>query len=205
MNSGNLEYTVRSRVENRLHPESPLLKRIYGLRGVLMLPPFLFMCLCCKWEVENAWVVFGLGGILMSAGLLLRIWAQMHLRYRLRVRKTLTTTGPYAHVRNPVYIANTILLLSACFMSELLWFAPVALAWCAVVYQCAVLYEQSHLANKYGDAYREYKRRVPRWLPCFVRTGGVQVCVVYFLWPSVLAEAHNLVFLIPFVLKEFLK
>ena len=137
----------------------------YELRSWMLVPPVLFAFLCTWWEVENHWSTFLPGGVLFAIGCVLLVWSQRHLHYGLRTHKTLTTTGPYAHVRNPIYLANGAMLLGAVCLSELLWFLPVMGAWWALVYGPVVRYEEAHLLEKYGAPYREYLERVPRFLP----------------------------------------
>jgi protein-S-isoprenylcysteine O-methyltransferase Ste14 len=167
----------------------------------------LFLLLSRQWEVEDAWLAFGLGGLCLCAGICLRIWAQSHLRYRLSVRKTLTTGGPYAYVRNPMYIGNAIIVIGACLSSELFWSAPIMLVWCAVVYHLVVQYEEPSLSARYGDTYRQYAAQVRRWIPsvrplsAIARTPSARP----FVFPSILAEMHNLLLLGPFVLKDWLR
>jgi len=176
---------------------------IYKKRGFLMVPPVLFMALCTWKEVENHVAIFSLGGVAFGAGLCLRIYSQLHLHYRLRVRKILTSTGPYAYIRNPLYVANTLLLIGAAFLSELFWFAPLILVYCAIVYSFVVRYEEDKLIGKYGATYTEYFNQVPRWFP---RLRGLlkTSCpnMREFLVPSILVEMHNLLLLIPFLIKE---
>jgi protein-S-isoprenylcysteine O-methyltransferase Ste14 len=169
-----------------------------------MVPPALFITLCVRAECENRLLVWGLGGLTFALGLARRLWAQIHLHYRLKVPKTLTVTGPYAYVRNPMYIANTIILAAACMFAELFWFAPVFVLYCAVVYAFVIRYEEARLLRRYGTAYAEYARRVPRVFPKLARPAPAGASVSAYLLPSILAEAHNLLFLLPFVLKELL-
>lgn len=180
-----------------------MVKWAFKLRGLLMLPPMVFLTLCTRWEVENETLVFGVGGGVFIVGLVIRIWSQMHLHYRLRVSKVLTITGPYQIVRNPIYLGNALMLVGSCFLAELFWFAPVMLAYVALVYSLVVRHEEAHLCAKYGQPYQQYLNEVPRWLPRARGEGsGIQDGVSSFLWPSVLAEAHNLLLLVPFVIKE---
>ena len=182
------------------------LKSIFKCRGLLMVPPIVFAVLFSWSEVGHKLVVFGVGVGIFITGLLLRIWSQVHLHYRLKVKKILTTTGPYAYVRNPVYIANTIMLVAVVIMSELIWFAPVVLIYCMIVYGVVVRYEESHLLDKYNLAYREYIGRVPRWMPRLRKVEqGADIDVRQFLIPALLAEAPSLLLLVPFLVKEILK
>lgn len=178
-------------------------RNVFKVRGLLMAPPVLFMSLVTMGEYERDWVVLPVGFAIFLMGVALRVWAQMHLHYRLSVHKTLTTTGPYALVRNPIYIANTTMLLGLTVSSELLWFLPVTLAWCVVVYHFVVRYEEAHLTVKYGDGYRIFMAATPRWLPRIpARRLAVTHAMRQFLRPSISAELHCLLLVIPFLAKE---
>ncbi len=181
-------------------------RSIFKVRGLLMVPPVLFVLLVNFGEYEHDWLVLPIGYGIFLAGVALRVWAQMHLHYRLSVRKNLTNTGPYAFVRNPIYIANTTMLLGLTVASEVLWFLPVMLAWCVVVYHFVVRYEEAHLRVKYGDAYRAFMEQTPRWLPRVPAERAVGAHTMRrFLKPSIVAELHCFLLLVPFVLKEIIE
>jgi len=167
-----------------------------------MVPPIIFATLCTWKEVENELVVFGLGGIIFAAGMLLRIWSQLHLHHRLKVKKILTTTGPYAYVRNPLYVANTMILVAATMIAELFWLAPLMLIYCAIIYNLVVRFEESRLIEKYGTAYKDYLAGVPRWLPRLKYVPEAVTVNRRFLLPSLKVELHNLLLLLPFIIKE---
>jgi protein-S-isoprenylcysteine O-methyltransferase Ste14 len=164
----------------------------------------LFVTLCARGECENEWLVWGLGGLTFALGLALRLWSQMHLHHRIKVKKTLTVTGPYAYVRNPIYIANTTIFAGICMLAELFWFIPILVLYCAVVYAVAIRYEESRLLRRYGSAYQEYASRVPRVFPKLRWSNPKAGSVRHYVLPSVLAEAHNLLFLLPLALKELI-
>ena len=180
-------------------------RNVFKVRGLLMAPPVLFVLMVTFGEYEHDQVVWPVGFAIFLAGVALRVWAQMHLHYRLSVHKTLTTTGPYAFVRNPIYVANTTMLLGLTVVSELLWFLPVMLAWCVVVYHFVVRYEEAHLTVKYGAPYRAFVERTSRWLP---RISDKRLAVTHtmrrFLRPSIVAELHCFLLVIPFLVKEFI-
>lgn len=175
----------------------------YKRRGLLMLPPCLFMLFVFSHETEADAYLWPAGLGLFFFGVLLRVWAQMHLHYRLSVRKKLTTTGPYAYVRNPIYIANTLMLLGLTVLSELLWFLPIMLLWCALVYTFVVKREEAHLADKYGAPYHAFLESVPRWTPRIPVSAPARTSVRRFAFQSVVAELHCLLWIIPFIAKEF--
>jgi len=183
--------------------QEKITRLIYKMRGLLIAPMVVFMTLCTWKEFENHILAFSLGGIVFGAGWFLRVWSQMHLHHRLKVHKILTTTGPYAYIRNPFYVANTLMLTGAAFMSELFWFVPLMLIYCTVIYSFVVCYEEAKLLKQYGALYADYFNRVPRWFPrlrllpreSFDKMSG-------FFIPSIIAEIHNLFLIVPFLIKE---
>jgi protein-S-isoprenylcysteine O-methyltransferase Ste14 len=179
------------------------LKAVYTWRGPLAALPVIF-CIFCFWrECENDIVIWPLGVLLFVMGWALRMWAQKHLGYRLHVKRTVTSSGPYALVRNPIYIANTFVILGAIVMSEVLWMIPVTLVWCALVYSVVVRFEEQLLAAKYGDAYRDYLVAVPRWWP---RLGSPSGRAHFHSSCSqiVLAEAYVVMIIAAPLVKEFI-
>ena len=178
---------------------------VFKRRGIVMAPLVVFLALCTFWECENHWIVYLGGGLVFLSGFLLRVWAQVHLHYRLHCHKVLTLTGPYQYVRNPIYIANTLILLSLCIASELMWFLPIMLLWCMGVYHFVVRYEEAHLAGKYGEPYLDFLRRVPRWMPRFRKAVRIPASGMRaYLRPSIWAELHCFLLFVPFVFKEML-
>jgi protein-S-isoprenylcysteine O-methyltransferase Ste14 len=180
------------------------MKNIFKFRGFLMIPPIVFIVLCTWDEIEENWLSFGLGGATFALGLALRIWAQTHIHHRLKMKKILTTTGPYAYVRNPLYIANTIMLVATCMLAELFWFVPVQILYCAIVYTFVVRFEENRLYQKYGSAYLNYAHQVPRWLPKLRSLSIKETNINRYLIPSIVAEVHNLLLVVPFIVKEML-
>jgi protein-S-isoprenylcysteine O-methyltransferase Ste14 len=97
-------------------------------------------------------------------GLALRAWAAGHLEKN----TTLADGGPYAHVRNPLYI-GTLLTAAGLVIASRRWelgvlFAAVFL----LIYLPVVELEEQHL-RKLFPAYDAYAQRVPKLLP---RLGG---------------------------------
>jgi len=175
----------------------------YRWRGVLVSPPLVFAVVSFAHETEWDRVVWPLGSALFWLGFGLRLWAQQHLHYRLRGVTHLTTTGPYAFVRNPIYVGNTLICLGATVVSELLWLAPVTLLWCLTVYALVVRHEEHRLTARYGLAYHRYRTEVPRWCPRPppLRNLGL---VTQDWRASVAAELPCLLVLVPYIVKELL-
>jgi protein-S-isoprenylcysteine O-methyltransferase Ste14 len=175
---------------------------VYRYRGIIVSPPLIAALVCFRGETEIHSILWSLGTLVFFLGVFLRIWAQQHLHYRLKGPIQLTVTGPYALVRNPIYIGNTFLCLGATFLSEVLWLVPLTLFWCATAYSLLVRYEEKHLLGRYGESYRKYRLEIPRWLP-LVRFRNLGLRNEYF-YASLVAEIHCPLLLLPYILKEAL-
>ncbi len=137
----------------------------YRNRGAMLAIPYVFTIVVYYGETERDVFVWFFGLLVFSAGFCLRVWARTHHPYRVAVRVGPTTTGPYAYVRNPIYLANIAMLAGAAILSELLWFVPIMIVWCFTVYTFVVKREEAHLSNKFGSLYDAYLGAVARWLP----------------------------------------
>jgi len=110
------------------------------------------------------------GGILLvTGGEALRLWAVHHIGAISRTRSgrlgPVVSSGPFAHVRNPLYVGNLALWVGFTLTARLLWMAPLVLALLGFEYHAIVRWEERLLAAERGDEYRAYASRVPRWLP----------------------------------------
>lgn len=182
---------------------SPIRSFAYGYRGLLVAWP-LVVALITTWrDYENDVVLWVIALAIFGVGFGLRIWAQQHLHFRLHMKMALTNTGPYALVRNPIYIGNAAICLAVTVASEELWMLPITLLNCCVVYHFVVKHEERKLAKVYGEEYLNYLQQVPRWLPRLSALPKISWSP-RFLGPSVKAEAYNLLFLVPPIIKEFL-
>lgn len=177
-------------------------KWAYRFRGYLVTPPLIFALIWFHGEVEE-YSVWPLGIFLFLLGVGVRMWAQQHLHYRLKVLKKLTVTGPYLFVRNPIYIGNILICLGATVISELLWFAPITVFYCFGIYSLVVRYEETHLFSKYGESYRKYMVEVPRWVPKVSPLKEIGIINEY-LRPSIVVEIHCLLLVLLFILKEII-
>ncbi|MGX5732530.1 methyltransferase family protein [Pseudoxanthomonas beigongshangi] len=76
----------------------------------------------------------------------------------------LVVTGPYRFSRNPMYLGHVLLLLAwACSLGHPLALTGVVL-YLAWVTCFQIRPEERVLARRFPDAYRDYRRRVRRWL-----------------------------------------
>jgi len=111
-----------------------------------------------------------LAGIAVTlAGELVRLWGVRHIGVISRTRSDrlgpLVETGPFALVRNPLYLGNIALWAGFALTAGLPWLAPIIVILLGVVYHAIVRWEETLLEERLGAAYRDYAARLPRWFP----------------------------------------
>jgi len=183
------------------------IRMAYRLRGVLIGLPYIFAAFSFAYETDIPWLTWPLGISIVLLGMALRVWSQQHLHYRLKVKKILTTIGPYSIIRNPIYVGNMVLCLGAMITSKLLWLVPIALFYCFIIYSLVVRYEERHLLEKFGEDYQRFLSEVPRWIPRFERIKELGLTDLglrnEYLGRSIFAEVQCLLVLLPYIVKEF--
>ena len=117
---------------------------------------------------EAGWLpMAGLPVVLL--GEWIRMWGVHHIGSVSRTRTErlgpLIDHGPFAMVRNPLYIGNILLWLGFSISARLPWLAPVIFVLLMLEYHAIVRWEERLLESRMGDSYRQYLTRVPRWLP----------------------------------------
>jgi protein-S-isoprenylcysteine O-methyltransferase Ste14 len=107
------------------------------------------------------------------AGETLRLWGVHHIGVISRTRSErlgpLISTGPFAIVRNPLYVGNIALWIGFALTARLVWLAPVILVVLGLEYHAIVRWEEQLLESRLGDAYRSYAATVNRWMPAVNR------------------------------------
>lgn len=110
------------------------------------------------------------GGVFMALGAALHIWGMHHLGKNLTITidtrdgHTLTTTGPFAWVRHPLYVGGMVESFGVCLLvGNLAVVAFAVLFWFFVAWRTPM--EEARLAAKLGLAYQDYAARVGRFLP----------------------------------------
>jgi protein-S-isoprenylcysteine O-methyltransferase Ste14 len=110
-----------------------------------------------------------LGATLVVAGELLRLWGVRHIGVISRTRGDrlgpLVDDGPFAYVRNPLYLGNIALWVGFALCAGVIWMAPLLLVVLGVAYHAIVRWEEGLLASRMGAPYLDYMTRVPRWIP----------------------------------------
>lgn len=76
----------------------------------------------------------------------------------------LVVDGPFRFSRNPLYVATTGLYVGIALLVGALWPLLLLVPLLMVLDIGVVRREERYLEGKFGQAYREYKARVRRWI-----------------------------------------
>jgi protein-S-isoprenylcysteine O-methyltransferase Ste14 len=81
----------------------------------------------------------------------------------LRPTTALVTDGVFRRTRNPLYVGVSVALCGVALIFALDWMLILILPACVILHFAVVRCEELYLEQKFGDAYRRYKERVPRY------------------------------------------
>ena len=143
-------------------------------------PPVLFLgAVVAGWLLQRTWplawpglddlparlVGWGfVGGGFGLAGWALLTMLRDSAEFRPHAEATvLVTSGPFRHLRNPMYLGYALILLGISDTAQNVWITIMTPVFAAAVTWLAILPEERHLEAKFGDAYREYKESSRRW------------------------------------------
>lgn len=108
-----------------------------------------------------------IGAAIGILGLLLRGYAAGYLKKQ----EVLSTTGPYAFTRNPLYLGSAILAAGAAWAMHSWISAGVLGLYFAVVYYVVMRREEGELRGHFGAAFERYAKAVPLFFPRFTPAG----------------------------------
>jgi protein-S-isoprenylcysteine O-methyltransferase Ste14 len=148
-----------------------LLAHSRGWIGILVLAPALVGAAMSPVHFPaGSWGQFAcdsVGWLLFLAGAAMRWWATLYVGAR--KNNTLVTEGPYSITRNPLYCGTFLLALAVGVLSQnAVLLAAEVLVGFFYVY-VTVSTEERELTATYGDRFRDYCQRVPRFFPKFRR------------------------------------
>jgi protein-S-isoprenylcysteine O-methyltransferase Ste14 len=144
--------------------------------------------------------IFGrhqVAGTLASVGLILvglagRAWAGgnagRHTRLASIEAPRLATGGPYAYVRNPIYLASIVLGLGMVLLLGDPWMLALYVGVFVFLYTSIVPAEEEFLRGEFGEDYARYCEHVPRMLPRLRPWSGAERWE--FDWSTLLHEGR---------------
>jgi protein-S-isoprenylcysteine O-methyltransferase Ste14 len=148
---------------------------------VIVFPPLIPLSVLVLGVVLNVWMPLGLLGhvpfwgriavgviaFLFGVGILIsanRIFRRIGTPARpSQPTLALATTGVFTRTRNPMYVGGSLALLGIAVGFAIDWVLLLLIVSLPVLHYGIVLPEESYLDSKFGDEYRSYKGRVPRY------------------------------------------
>ena len=100
------------------------------------------------------------GAAVVVPGLVVRTLASGHVQKN----EMLTTSGPYAYTRNPLYVGSLVLALGFAIAARSWWVAAAMALIFLAIYLPVIRSEETFLRERFAE-FAEYARHVPRLLP----------------------------------------
>jgi protein-S-isoprenylcysteine O-methyltransferase Ste14 len=156
--------------------------RTTAAAGVITRPPFLYLgCLILglaldyllplrlslpgaamlQWTVGGGLILMGVA--IVAAGVRNFSRAATPVPSNQPVR-LLVTTGIHTWSRNPIYVGMFLIYAGIGIAARSPWILVLALPLVVILRYGVVAREERYLEQRFGDAYRDYKARVRRWL-----------------------------------------
>jgi protein-S-isoprenylcysteine O-methyltransferase Ste14 len=147
--------------------------------GVIAPPPLVFLAgLVVGFALEAVLpgvdlpplVEWGLGGLLVVAGLGLLMWFNTSFSRKgtavepWKPTTAIVTTGPYRFTRNPAYLGMALTYVGIALLSSALWVLVPLPFVLAVIDRGVIAREERYLERKFGEEYLGYTRTVRRWI-----------------------------------------
>jgi protein-S-isoprenylcysteine O-methyltransferase Ste14 len=129
-------------------------QRIRVPAGFVLLPLLLIAAWPSFW-----WLITGIA--LAITGLIVRAWASGYLKKN----QELTTAGPYAHTRNPLYLGTFVMGSGVAVSTGAIWFIAVFAALYMLIYLPVMSAEAEHMRAMFPEEYQDYRREVPLFFP----------------------------------------
>jgi protein-S-isoprenylcysteine O-methyltransferase Ste14 len=112
------------------------------------------------WLARPTWRSIAAGAAVAFCGLALRALASGHVRKA----EELTTTGPYAYTRNPLYLGSLVVTLGFAIAAANLWIGLAMVAIFFFIYIPTIRFEEGFMRRAFPE-FDRYSAEVPRWWP----------------------------------------
>jgi protein-S-isoprenylcysteine O-methyltransferase Ste14 len=112
------------------------------------------------WLARPTYRFIAFGALLIVPGLLIRALASGHVRKN----EELATSGPYAYVRNPLYLGSLLIGIGFAFAARSWWIGLALLVMFFAIYLPVIRAEEAFLHARFPE-FNDYVLRVPRLFP----------------------------------------
>jgi protein-S-isoprenylcysteine O-methyltransferase Ste14 len=153
-----------------------------GTAGVIARPPLIFLAALLlglvldrllpwaftaagtdlvKWMIAGSLIIVGLSVAVAGIGNLYRAATPVPTN---RPTRVLVTNGIHRWTRNPIYLGMFLVYAGIGIAARSPWILILTLPLAITIHHGVVAREEAYLERRFGDAYRDYKARVRRWL-----------------------------------------
>lgn len=108
-------------------------------------------------------LLVGLVGVILRAAVVGIEYIKRGGRNKRIAADHLVTGGLFAHCRNPLYVGNLLIVAGILLIANNPWLYLFGGWFFVISYSAMVAAEEQFLSIKFGQAYADYCRRVPRW------------------------------------------
>ena len=120
------------------------------------------------WRARPTWLWLAVGAGIAALGLAVRAVASGHVDKN----EELARAGPYASVRNPLYLGSIIVAIGFAVAARDVVIALLILVLFVLIYVPTIRSEEEYLRNRFSE-YEAYARAVPRLVPRTLRFAGM--------------------------------
>lgn len=113
-------------------------------------------------------IVFLIAGTLLHVwtGKLLSLWGLIGVpEISAGAKSTFVAVGPFSVVRHPTYLAHTFMFLGVFLITGVVAVGVITIVDLIVINSLVIPLEERELLNRFGDNYKHYKDKVPRFFP----------------------------------------
>jgi len=124
-----------------------------------------------------------LGAAALFLGFSLRVVARGYKAEMSKDGRTLIKKGPYAVLRNPMYLGTFFIGLGVILILFKVWLFFLFVVILSMIYIPQVLHEEAGLYKLFGEEYKVYCKNVPRFFPNLISLSGadIQGCLFFKL------------------------
>jgi len=153
-------YSNESRIWLFNNPKDESKKILVFIRicGQLAMMAYIVMMIFTPLHINNP--IFFVGAVIYAIGYIFEMSA-LHY-FRITPLKQPVVGGPYRISRNPQWLGLFFVLLGSAIVTRI-WLYIGMVIIVGFIYHIQILDEEAACIEKYGDSYREYKKRIPRY------------------------------------------
>ena len=151
-----IQMPAKLKAGGNMHKKSHLIAHIayIGLYGMLIISTIIHYNSANLVELYAGWII-------MAFGIIFLLWSSKSRKKGHAGGIGLVESGMYAFVRHPEFLGHILIIFALVIISQH-WINFIVGAILIVLLCLAMIEEEKRNIEKFGDAYRDYMKRVPR-------------------------------------------